>query len=128
MLISVIRAGMGFAGAVEDRLGLGLPIGLPDVFDVQHGQHHALGIAQGDLAAARLQRLGEIFGHIERDRHGPEHAAGQPHVAADAFVVGAIHESAQRREAAAQQQLKIAELARGQVPRRPLARVGFQFG
>ena len=34
----------------------------------------------------------------------------------DAFVVGAIHESAQRRKAAAQQQLKIAKLACAEVP------------
>ena len=67
----VIRARMGFAGAVEYRLGLGLPVGLPDVLDMQHCQHYSLGIAQGDFAAARLQRLGELFAHVERDRHGP---------------------------------------------------------
>ena len=123
----VIRAGMGFAGAVEYRLGFGLPVGLPDVLDMQHRQHYSFGIAQCDFAAARLQRLGELFADVKRDRHGPQHTAGQLHVVAYAFVVGAIHESAQGRKPAAQQQLKIAELARGQVPRRPLAGVGFQL-
>ena len=123
----VIRARMGFAGAVEYGLGLGLAVGLPDIFHVQHRQHDAFRVAQCDFAAARLQRLGKLFAHVKRDGHRPQHSAGQLHFAAYAFVVGTIHESAQGRKAAAQQQLKIAKLARGQVPRGPLAGVGFQL-
>src|SRR5262249_30705822 len=48
----VIRARMHCAGAAEHGLRLGLAIGLPDVFNVQHRQHYTFGIAQGYFAAA----------------------------------------------------------------------------
>ena len=123
----VIRAGMGLAGAIEHGFGFRVAVGLPYVLDVQDGQHDAFGIAQRNFAAARLEGLGEVLADVQRDGHGPEQPAGQLHVLTDAFVVGAIHESAQRGEAAAEQQLEIAKLAGGQVPRGPLARVSFQF-
>ena len=123
----VVGAGMSLAGAVEDRFGFGCAVGLPDFFDVQHGQHDALGVAQRDFAAAGRQLLGKFFGDIERDRHGPEDSAGQAHIVADAFVVGFRHEAAQRREASAHEQFEIANLAGSQVPGWPLAGVGFQF-
>jgi hypothetical protein len=39
-------AGVVGAAGPEDLACLALAVGLPDVIDVQHGQHHALGIAQ----------------------------------------------------------------------------------
>src|SRR5579864_813045 len=49
----VVRARMGFAGAVKNRLSLGRAVGLPDFFDVEHGEHDAFEIAQSNLAGAR---------------------------------------------------------------------------
>ena len=42
----------------EDGLAFGLAVGLPDLFDVEDGEHDAFGIAQGDRAA-RLTVVGE---------------------------------------------------------------------
>ena len=125
---SIVCPGMRLAGSSEYALGFRLPIGLPDIFDVQHRQHHAFAIAQSDLAAARLQFLGELFGHIERDGHRPDHATLQAHVVTDAFVIRTIHEAAQGRESAAQQQFDITNLSRRQVPRRPFFGMRFQIG
>ena len=72
---------------------------MPDVFDVDHGEHHAFGIAERDVAI-RLELVGELLGHVERDRHRPERAVGEPHLGADRFVVGLSHEARERREAA----------------------------
>ena len=47
---------------------------------------------------------------------------------ADAFVVGLVHETGQRRKSAVQQHFEIADLARSQIPRRQIARFGFEFG
>ncbi len=91
----IIGAGVSRAGAVEYGFGFRGAVGLPNVFYREHRQHHAFGIAQGDLAAAGFQGLGKGFGDVERDGHGPEHAAFQPHVVAYAFVVGPRHESMQ---------------------------------
>ena len=123
----VVGAGMGFAGAVEHCFGFGCPVGLPDFLNVQHGQHHALGVAQRDFADASRELLGKFFSDIERDRHRPENSTGQPHVMADAFVIGFGHKAVQRRKASAHQQFEIANLTGSEVPGWPLARVGFQF-
>ena len=93
-------AGMGGARGLEDGFAFGLAIGLPDVFDVQDGDHDALGVAQRDLGATGLEVLGEGLRDIEGDRHRPEQAAAQSHLAADAFVIGLVHEAGERREAA----------------------------
>ncbi len=95
---------------------------------MNHGQHHAFRVAQGDFAAAGRELLGEIFGYVEGDGHGPKDTAGQLHVLADAVVIGAVHEAAQRRKAAGDQQLQVAELAGGQVPGRPFFGISFEFG
>ena len=108
-------------------LGFGLAIGLPDVFDFDHGEHHAFGIAEGDLVAL-LELVGEFLGDVERDRHRPERAVGEPHLVADRFVVGLAHEAGERREAAVAEQLEVAELARREVPGGPIARLRFDFG
>ena len=50
----------------------------------------AFGVAQRNPAAAGCEFLGEIFGHVERDRHLPQGSVGQPHILTNAFVVGAV--------------------------------------
>jgi len=109
----VIGAGMGGAGAGENRLCFGFAIGLPYIFHMHHGEHHAFGITERDLARARSELLGEVFRHVQGDGHGPKNSAGQSHVFANAVVVGARHEAAERRESAGDQQLQITELAAG---------------
>ena len=117
--VGVVRA--------EDLLGLALAIRFPDVFDVDDGEHDAFGIAEGDVVA-RLELLGELLGDIERDRHRPERAVGESHLAADRFVVGLAHEAGERREAAVAEHLEVAELARREIPGGPVARSGFGRG
>ena len=95
---------------------------LPHVVDVQHGEHDAFCVTQRDRAG-RLRLRRERFGHVERDRNGPQAALWQPHRVADARVLGSRHEAAERRERAVQQELEIAELSRRKVPRRPVARM-----
>ena len=85
---------MCFAGAVKYRFRLGCPVRLPDFFYVQHGEHHAFGIAQRHFAAARCQLLGKFLRHVERDRHWPENSAGQAHIVTNAFVIGFGHKAA----------------------------------
>jgi hypothetical protein len=98
LIHGVVGAGMSFAGAIEYGFGFGGAIGRPDLFNMQHSQHDAFTVAQGDLAGAGSQLLSEFFGHVERDRHWPENAIGQVHVLANTFVVGFGHEAGQRRE------------------------------
>jgi len=107
------NARVGDAGAVEDGFAFRLAIGLPDVLDMEDGDHDAFGIAQGDLAAAGLKCFGESLRDVEGDGHRPKHAAGERHVAADALVVGLVHEAGKRREAAIEEQFEVADLTRG---------------
>ncbi len=123
----VVCARVGLAGAIENCLGFGSAVGLPNFFYVQNGEHDTLGIAERDFAAAGRQFLGKFFRDIERDRHGPENSAGQMHVVTDTVVVGFVHEAVQRRKASAHQKFKIANLPGGKIPGWPLARMGFQF-
>src|ERR1035441_7846483 len=95
-----VPATKSLRGPEENRLDFGLAVRLPDIFHAEHGEHHAFGIAQGNLAATRRQFLGEFLSHVERDRYRPQRAVPEPHVVADALVIGTVHESAQRREAA----------------------------
>ena len=103
-------------------------IGLPHVFDVEHGEHDAFGIAEGDLVLPGLELLGELLGDVERDRHRPERAVVELHVAADALVVGLVHEAGERREAAVAEHLEVADLARREVPGGAIARLRLWFG
>src|SRR5690349_12385299 len=91
---------MHHARRLEDRLGFGLPIGLPDILDMEDRDHHAFSIAQGDLRASRFQRFGESLSNIERDWHWPEGAVGQVHIFTNTLVIGLVHEARERREAA----------------------------
>lgn len=58
-------AGVLAAGGAEHRLGLRLAVGPPDVLHVEDGQHHALGVAQGQTVAGRElldERLADVEG------------------------------------------------------------------
>ncbi len=94
----VIGAGMGGAGTGEDGLGFGLAIGLPNIFHMQDAQHDAFGIAQRNFAGAGRKLLGKFLGDIQGNGHRPKSATGQPHIMANAFIIGAGHKSPQRRE------------------------------
>ena len=89
-------AGMGDACAVKDGFAFSPTIGLPDVLHVQNGDHDALGVAQRDLGATGLEGLGEGLRNIKGDRHRPKKAAAQSHIAADALVIGLVHEAGER--------------------------------
>ena len=117
---------LGVRGA-EHRLGLRLTVRPPHVLDRQCGDHDALLVAQGE-ARAWGELAGEVLRDVQRDRDRPQRAAlvREPHLRADPLVVGARHETGERREPAAQQQLEVADLARRQVVRRPVARGGLQ--
>ena len=75
-----------------------------------------------------LKRFRESLGNVERDGHRPEEAIDQMHIVADGFVVITVHEASERREAAIEQQLEIAELSRGEVPGWEIARGSFRVG
>ena len=76
----VVGARMRGAGRAKYSFGFGRAIGLPHVFDVQHREHHAFGIAQRNLAGPGGELLGKLFGDVECDRHRPQRAVGQAHV------------------------------------------------
>ena len=123
----VIHAGMNLAGGLKNRMGFVLLVWLPNFIHVQDGEHHAFSVAQRNFGATGFESFRKLFCDVERDRHRPNHAAGEPHVLTDALVLGAGHEATQRRESATHQQFQITDLARSQIPGRPLARMGFQF-
>ena len=87
----------------------------PAIGDGHRAEDHALLIAQGDVLT-QIEALGEFFRHIQRDRHGPECAVGQPHLVHDAVVIVFAQEPLERVEAAVHQQLYIADLTGCQVP------------
>ena len=111
----------------EHRGGLRLPIRLPDVLDVEDSHHDALLVAQRELRSRR-QRGRQRFRHVERDRHRPQGPVSQAHLRTDLVVVATAKETGERREPAAGEQLEVAELARSQIMRRPVARLGLQCG
>src|SRR5205823_2825122 len=98
-----------------------------DVLDVEDGEHHAFGITQGEFGSDELIAHYPLV-HIEGDRHGPQRAAREAHFAADAVVIGARHETAQRRKRAVEQQFQVAQLTRCQVERRPSLGGGAKVG
>lgn len=113
-------------GRAVDLLGLLGEVGLPDVLDPERGQGDALEVAQEQqVALGELPR--HLLGHIEGDRDGPQRTVGEPRARAHALVVLAAQEPSQRREAAVEQELEVAHLARRQGPRRRVAGQALQF-
>jgi hypothetical protein len=92
----IIDTGMYCAGASQNSLRFRLAIGLPDILHKQYPEHHALGIPQRNFGAPRFERFRKRLRHIERNRDRPNQAVGQSHLMADALVIIAIHEAAQR--------------------------------
>ena len=70
---------MGPIGRAVDGLGMGGPVGLPDVLDLQRREHDALGVAQGDPAACRelAERIRD-FNFIAGSTYLQAFAAVQP--------------------------------------------------
>ncbi len=95
LLQEVSDTGVLAVRRAEDALGLRLAVGLPDVRYVERRQHHALGVAQRQ-AGAPTDRSRDGLRNIQRDRHGPERAVGQPHRFAHRLVVLPAQESAER--------------------------------
>jgi hypothetical protein len=119
-------AGMDLVRGPEHLLRFGLPVWSPGVVDVQDGQRKAFRVPEHELGAGTESTSNGIR-NVEGDRDRPQSAVGQAHAGADRLVVGPAEEAPQRREAAAQQQLDIAELPSRQVPRRPPRRPSQQL-
>ena len=94
LLEQVGDAGVLGVGGAEGRLGARLAVGLPDLLDVQGGEHHAFGVAQREHASARRAACRRNSrGDVEQDRDRPQGAVGQAHALADGVVVGLAHEA-----------------------------------
>jgi hypothetical protein len=78
-------------------------------------ERHALGVAQRQPAGGHRLR-GELGRHVERDRHRPQRAVGEAQRIAHRCVVVLGHETRERREGTAHQQVQVTGLARREVP------------
>ena len=123
----IVDAGMRLVGGAEHRLGLAPPVRLEDRLDGHGRDQEALRIAQPD-ALAGAQAVDELAGDVEGDRDRPERAVGQAHALEHRLVVGGAEEARERREAAVQQQLQVAQLPLGQVPGGVLGRLAPKGG
>ena len=121
------HTGMVRVRRAEHGGGLRLAVRPPHVLHVQRGQHDAFRVAQRQMRS-RLEPRRQILGNVKRDGHRPERPVREAHLRADAVVVAADHEAGERREPAVEQQLQVAQLARCEVMRRPVAGYGLQLG
>jgi hypothetical protein len=119
-------AGMDLVRGTEHLLCFGLPVWSPGVVDMEDGQRNAFRIPEHELGAG-TESTSDGVRDVEGDRDRPQGAVGQAHAGADRLVVSPAEEAPQRREAAAQQQLEVAELPSRQVPRRPPRRPSQQL-
>ena len=119
-VLQIADARVLVVGGAEHGLRLGLEVRTIDARDLHRRGQHAFAVAQRDPSPSEL--LGECLGHVERDRHRPEHAAREPHVASTRSIVVLAEETLERRERAVQQHLDVAELAHVEIPRRQVAR------
>jgi len=85
---------------------------------MENGQHLAFGIAQCERRAGR-QPVGDGARNLQSDWDRPQQAVRETHALAHGVEIGLSHESIERRKAAVQEQLEVAELPRGQIPRWP---------
>jgi hypothetical protein len=111
----VVDPWMSLVDGAEHRLRLAPAIRFVDRGDRHHRNEETLGVAQPD-GIARLQRAGELRGHIQRHGNRPQRAVGEAHVLPDLLVVLLTEEALKRREAAAEQELEVAELPLAQIP------------
>jgi hypothetical protein len=87
VVVQVVDRRMRDVVGAEDLLRLARLVRRPLVGDREDGEDHALGVAERDVLAG-FDRVGEGLGHVQRDRHRPERAIGQPHRVDDAVVIG----------------------------------------
>ncbi len=107
-------------GGAEHTLRFGRLVRRPDVADLEGGENDAFEITQGHLVA-RLEFGRKLVRHIQRDRHRPQHAAGEAHAADHRVVVILVEKTLERRERTVENQFDITKLALGEVPRRTVA-------
>ena len=105
------------------RFGARIPREL--LLDAQERQRLELRVAQHDLAAFRECRA---VGHRQRDRDRPQRAVREAHLGQHPFVVGAAHETPQRRKRAGGEQLEVVHGPVRQRERRQPADAGERFG
>src|SRR5882724_5477042 len=120
----IINARVTETDGVEYSLRFFTTIGFPHFFHVRHRQHHSFEIAQRNFAPPWRQRFRELFSDIQGDRNRPKSTCRQPHLAANALVIGFRHKAVQRRKTSVEEQLKITKLSGGYVPGRKFPRLG----
>ncbi len=125
-LVQIADRRVGAVVGAVDALGLAGLVRRPLVGDGQRREDHALGVAQRDVLP-RLDAFGELFRNVERHGHRPERTVGEAHVFDHAVVVGLSEKTLERKEAAVHQQLQIADLALGEVPRRQVRGLGLEL-
>ena len=109
------NAGMRLVKRAVHGARLLILLGPPHLADLHDGGEQPFGVAKRDGVAA-LEPPRERLAHVERHRDRPDLARWQPHVAQHSLVLGRAHEPLKRGEGAVQQEIEIAELARGKVP------------
>ncbi len=112
----VANAAMLAIGRAVDLACLALLVGLPHVADVQHSEHHPLGVTEGELRSGIERACGVgIDGQGDGDR--PQGLIGQPHVGDHRVVLLLRHEAAQRGKAPGGEEFEVADLSVRQIPR-----------
>ncbi len=96
---------LGVEGAVH-RLRLRPPVRFPYIFHREGRDHDALGVAQRELRS-RLEHFGQLRGHVQGHRYGPQRPAGKPHRIAHRLIVVLAEEAGERRERAVHQHLQV---------------------
>jgi hypothetical protein len=114
---------MGRVVGLEHELGLGRRVRVVHLLDVDHRQHRAVPVGQGQPVRARGQRLGR---DRERHRERPHVPAGEPSALHHAGVVGRAEEPGQRRERPNGQALEVGQAAAVQGHGRQPGRLGGQ--
>ena len=126
LVVQVVYRRMRIVIGAENLFGLACFVRGPAVRDGHGRKDHALLVTQGDILT-QFEAFGKGFADVEVDRHGPEAAVGQTHVFNDAIVIFLGQEAFERVETAVHQQLKIANLTRGQVKADQIASFYLQF-
>ncbi len=108
---------MIFTRTSKHRVCFRFAVWLPDVFDGEDRERHALGVPQRD-ASARRQRLCKLLGHVQIDGDRPEPPVWQAHVVAHAAVFRAREVALQWGKGTVQKQLEVPDLTETQLPGR----------
>ena len=115
VVVQVVNCWVRLVISAKDVFGFLGFVRNPVVSDRQRGEDDAFLIAQCDILPF-LERGGEFFRHIKRDRHRPERSVRKAHVLDDAVIIFFRQEPFERIEPAIHQKLEVADLARGQIP------------